>query len=226
MAPGEVVVLAAASLGDVVGVLAARFEDAHPGTRVTVVPGPSSGLAQQVLAGSPGDVFVSAAPGPVADLVEAGEVVQGPVDVARNSPVLAVPAGNPGGVRGLADLAAPDLVVSLCEPQVPCGAVAAELLAAGGVEAAPDSLERDVRAVLARLTSGEADAGVVYRSDVRAAAGDVEVVEVPGADEVSTTYPAVVLAATTDADRAAAFVDLLRGPEGRAALADAGFLLP
>lgn len=226
VAPGEVVVLAAASLTDVMAELEERFEQAHPGTDVVLVLGPSSGLAQQVLAGSPGDLVVSAAAAPVQQLVDAGEVLGEPVDVAANSPVLAVPAGNPGGVTGLADLADDGLVVSLCEEQVPCGAVAAELLGQAGVVARPDSLERDVRAVLTRLELGEADAGVVYASDVVAAGAAVEVVDVPGAEQVVTAYPAAVLAGTTDEARARAFLALLQGPEGREVLGAAGFLLP
>ncbi|MFC3687153.1 molybdate ABC transporter substrate-binding protein [Aquipuribacter hungaricus] len=226
VAPGEVVVLAAASLTEVMVELEERFEQAHPGTDVVLVLGPSSGLAQQVLAGSPGDLLVSAAAAPVQQLVDAGEVLGEPVDVAVNSPVLAVPAGNPGGVTGLADLAEDGLVVSLCEEQVPCGAVTAGLLEQAGVAARPDSLERDVRAVLTRLELGEADAGVVYATDVLASGGTVEVVDVPGAEQVVTAYPAVVLAGTTDEARARAFLALIEGPEGREVLAAAGFLLP
>jgi len=223
---GEVVVLAAASLTGTLEGLARTFEAEHPGTRVTTSFAGSSALAQQVLAGAPGDVFVSAAPGPMAMVVDAGAAAADPVVLARNVLVLAVPTGNPGDVRGLADLAEEDLVVALCEEQVPCGALSAELLGRDGVVAAPDTLEQDVRGVLSRLRLGEVDAGLVYRTDVAAAGEGVEVVDVPGADQLSTDYQVAPLAASSAPEVADAFVALLLSEQGRAALSGAGFRLP
>lgn len=223
---GDVVVLAAASLTDVLGEVAADLEAAHPGLTVTTAFGPSSGLAQQVLAGAPADVLVTAAPEPMAGVVAAGAAAGEPVVVARNHLQIAVPPGNPGGVTGLADLADDDLVVALCDVQVPCGAAAARAFAAAGVAPAPDTLERDVRAVLTKVRLGEVDAGVVYRTNVLAAGDDVEGVDLPGPVDSAGVYEAVVLADARAPDLARAVVDHLLGEDGRRVLRDAGFDLP
>jgi len=217
----RLVVLAAASLTDVVADLAERATADHPGLRVETTFGSSATLAAQVLAGAPADVLLTASDDTMLTVTDAlgGE----PVVVATNHLQLAVPAGNPGGVTSLADLADPDLTVALCAPQVPCGAVAADVLARAGVVAAPDTLERDVRAVLTRLTLDEADAGLVYRTDVRAADGAVEGIEVPQAADVATEHPALVVPGAPHPAAAAAFVTLLTGPDGRRAFAAAGF---
>ncbi|MBO3093316.1 molybdate ABC transporter substrate-binding protein [Cellulomonas dongxiuzhuiae] len=221
---GTLVVLAAASLTDVLTDLAAELEHEHPGLQVETAFGASSTLAAQVVAGAPADVLVTASR---ATMTTATDAVGGePVVVARNRLELAVPVGNPGGVRSLADLADPDLTVALCAPEVPCGAVGAQVLSAAGVQAAPDTLERDVRGVLTRLRLDEADAGLVYRTDIIAAAGDVEGIELPDDVQVPTDHPAVVIPDAPHAEAAAAFVALLRGPAGRGAFLDAGFELP
>lgn len=224
--PGRVVVFGAASLADVLAELAVAYRSARPGAEVVLNPGPSSSLAAGLLAGAPADVFVSASPEPVQQLVAAGLTAGPPELVARNSLVLAVPAGNPGNVSGLRDLARDDLVVSLCAVQVPCGAAAGRLLSLRGVTPAPDTYARDARALLRTLSLDEVDAGLVYRTDALAAAGSVSVVEVPGTGEVVNDYPAVVLAEAPNPAGARAFVELLVSEQGRAVLADAGFGLP
>lgn len=225
-AGGRVVVFGAASLTDVLAELAADLERAQPGTEVVVNPGASSSLAAQLLAGAPADVLVSAAPEPVQQLEAAGLTAGPPEPVARNSLVLAVPAGNPGGVTGLADLAREELVVGLCAVEVPCGAAAERLLEQQGVTAAPDTYARDARALLRTLSLDEVDAGLVYRTDAFAAGAAVTVVEVPGAADVVNDYPVVVLAEAPNPRGAEAFVDLLTSERGRSVLADAGFGLP
>ncbi len=171
-------------------------------------------------------MFVSASEEPVQRLLEAGLVSGTAVTVARTSVVLAVPAGNPGGVSGLSDLARDDLVIALCAVEVPCGAAAARLLDAEGVSADPDTYARDARALLTALRLGEVDAGLVYRSDVLSADGAVELVPVQSAAPVVVQYPAVVLADAPNPDGARAVVDLLTSPQGRTVLLDAGFELP
>jgi len=221
---GTLVVLAAASLTDVVTDLAARLESAHPGLTVETAFGASSTLAAQVLTGAPADVLLTASR---ETMTVATDAVGGePVVVARNRLQLAVPAGNPGGVTSLADLADPTLTIALCAPEVPCGALGAQVLARAGVSAAPDSLERDVRGVLTRLRLDEADAGLVYRTDVAAAAGQVEGIALPADVDVPTDHPAVVLPDAPHPEAAAAYLALLRGPTGRTVLAEAGFDLP
>lgn len=218
------VVLAAASLTDVVTDLAAQLEAAHPGLGVETGFAASSALAAQVVAGAPADVLVTASPATTATVTDA--LGGAPVVVATNRLQIAVPAGNPGHVTGLADLADPARTVALCAPEVPCGAVGAAVLARAGVTAAPDTLEQDVRAVLTRLRLDEADAGLVYRTDVLAAGGEVEGIELPADVQEETAYPALVLPDAPHPVAAAAFVDLLTGPDGRASLVAAGFGVP
>jgi molybdate transport system substrate-binding protein len=188
--------------------------------------GGSSTLATQVVQGAPADVLVTASEETMAPVVGADLVAGTPRVVATNVLELAVPRGNPAGVRGLADLADPDLRIALCAPQVPCGAVSRELLDRAGVTAAPDTLEQDVRAVLTKVELGEVDAGLVYATDVRAAGDAVQGIELPEASRVPTAYPVAVLAGAPHPRAAAAFADLLASEQGRAALRDAGFSAP
>lgn len=220
----ELVVLGAASLTDVLAELADAYEAAHPGTTVVLSTGASSALAQQVVAGAPADVLVTASPATMAVASGAGETAAEPVVLARNVLQLAVPAGNPGGVTGMADLARAELDVALCAVQVPCGAAAQQALQAAGVVAAPDTLEQDVRAVLARLRLGEVDAGLVWATDVQAAAGEVEGIVLPA--EVGTDYPVAVLRGGDQPEAAREFVALLLSEQGQAVLAAAGFAPP
>lgn len=221
---GSLVVLAAASLTDVLTALEERLEREHPGLDVRTGFAASSTLVAQVLGGAPADVLVTASTSGMAQVTD--ELGGKPVVVAANRLVLAVPDGNPAGVRSLDALGDPSLVVALCSPQVPCGQVGDEVLARAGVVAAPDTLEPDVRAVLTRLRLDEADVGLVYATDVAAARGEVEVVEVPSGLHVRTYYPALALPGARSPRAAAAYVDVLRGPAGREALHDAGFELP
>lgn len=221
-------VFAAASLTDAFEVIAAEFEAEHDGVDVVLSFGASSSLREQILAGAPADVFAAAAPGPMDELVAAG-LVEDPATFARNRLVLAVPAGNPGGVRSVDDLADPDLLLGLCAVEVPCGALAERVLDEAGVVAEPDTEEADVRALLTKVVEGELDAGLVYVTDVAAAGGAVEVVDVPS--DLRTGYPIAVVRVEGGGDaerveRARDFVDLVRGAQGRAVLDDAGFESP
>lgn len=221
---GTLVVLAAASLTDVVTDLATVLEQQHPDLTVETGFGASPTLAVQVLGGAPADVLVTASPDTMARVTDA--LGGSPVVVATNRLQLAVPAGNPGDVRSLTDLADPALTVALCAPEVPCGALATTVLGRAGVTPAPDTLEPDARAVLTRLRLDEADAGLVYRTDVLAADGLVEGIDLPADLHETTDYPALALPDAPHPAAAAAFVALLTGREGRALLADAGFDLP
>lgn len=221
-ADGELVVLAAASLSEVVEELAAAVEAAHPSVEVTLSFGGSADLVAQVLAGAPADVLMTADETTMARAEHDGAVAA-PVVVAENSPVLVVPAGNPAGVTGLDDLDGAALVV--CAPQVPCGAAAAELARRDGVTLAPVSEESAVTDVLGKVTSGQADAGVVYATDARRAGGAVEVVDVPGSTDVLNRYPAAAVTGG-DPELAALWLDAVTGAPGRTVLADAGFTLP
>ena len=221
---GRVTVFAASSLTDTFTALADRLEAAHPGLDVVLSFGGSSGLAQQVLAGAPADGLATAS---TATMDTVSRDVAGPPTVfARGRLQVVVPAGNPGRVSGLADLADPKLRVALCAPQVPCGAAARNAFARAGVTPAPDTLEQDVRAVLTKVRLGEADAGLVYRTDVLAAGDAVEGIDVPEQDQVTTDYPIVVLSDAPNPVAAQAFVDLVLSNEGRKVLQDAGFEVP
>lgn len=221
---GELTVFAAASLVDVAERVSAAVEEEHPGLTVTLSLAGSSDLVAQVLAGAPADVLVTADETTMGRAVEAG-VVEEPAVVALNRPVLVVPAGNPAGVTGLDD-SLDDAVLVLCAPQVPCGAAARDLADLAGVTLAPASEELTVTDVLGKVTSGQADAGVVYATDARRAGDAVETVPVPDAGRVTNRYPAAVVAGTDAGAAARAWLATLTGEEGRRVLADAGFELP
>jgi molybdate transport system substrate-binding protein len=218
---GTVTVFAAASLTDAFADVAAAFEDEHPGVTVELSFAGSPSLREQVLEGAPADVVATADEEVMADLVDEGAVGE-PVLFATSRLQLAVPAGNPAGVTGLDDLARDELLVGLCAEGVPCGELARRVLAAAGITPAPDTEEPDVRALLAKIEAGELDAGLVYTTDVRAASGAVEGIDVP-AGEATTRYPIATVADAPHPDAAAAFVAFVTSPAGRDVLADHGF---
>jgi molybdate transport system substrate-binding protein len=223
---GTVTVLAAASLTEVFTDLADRFERTHPDASVQLSFAASSELAAQVEQGAPADVFASASPETM-DLVVSADAVRGEPSVfARNRLQIAVPPGNPGGVTGLADLGRDELKVALCAPEVPCGAASETVFAAAAVTPAPDTLEADVKATLTKVTLGEVDAALVYRTDVQAAASAVVGIDVPEADRAVNDYLLAVLAAAPNPTAARAFTRLVLSPVGAAALADGGFDAP
>ncbi len=223
---GEVVVFAAASLTEAFTRIGAGFEEAHPGASVTFGFAASSSLAQQVVAGAPAGVLASASPAPMSVVTDAGAADGEPRVFARNRLQIAVPVGNPGDVTGLADLADAGLTIALCADQVPCGAAAATVLAAAGIVPAPDTLEQDVKAVLSKVVLGEVDAGLVYRTDVRAAGADVEGIAFPEADDAVVDYPITVLDGAADPTVAHAFVEYVLSDAGQRVLAEAGFDAP
>ena len=216
-------VYAAASLTVVMERIAEQFEIAHPDVDVRVTYGGSADLAAQIAEGAPADVFASANTtqmDAVADLVAAE-----PRLFAKNQLIIAVPSGNPAGVTALADLESPAVVSVICAPQVPCGAATAELAALDGLRLAPASEEQSVSDVLAKVASGQADAGVVYATDVARADG-VESVAIQGTERVLTRYPIAQLDDAAEPALAADFVDYVTGPEARAMLTESGFGVP
>lgn len=223
---GTVTVFAAASLTEAFTALGRQFEGDQPQVQVAFSFGSSAGLAQAVTAGAPADVYASASADAMQVVTDAGDAAGEPSVIARNELQLAVPAGNPGGVTGLADLADPDLAVALCAEQVPCGQASAQVLAAAGVTAAPDTFEQDVKGALSKVVLGEVDAALVYRTDVLAAGAAVEGIDVPGAAAAANEYAVVALDAAPNPVAAQAFLELVTSPAGREALADAGFEAP
>ena len=223
---GTLRVLAAASLTETFTALEVELEAQYQDLDVAISFGPSSGLVEQVLAGAQADVLATADSTTMDDAVASGVVAGEPVIFAQNTLALVVPAGNPGNVTGLADLARDELRIALCEPQVPCGAAAAQLLDLAGVDAAPDTLEGSVKGVSGKVALGEVDAALVYRTDAADEPGAIETLSVPEADQVVNDYPAAVLSDSLNPTAAHAFVAALTAPTGRQLLAEAGFGTP
>jgi molybdate transport system substrate-binding protein len=191
---------------------------------VTFSFGASSTLAQQIESGSPGDVFASADERTMNSVAQASDVRGTPKIFALNKLEIAVAPGDPKRIAGLADLARRDLQVALCAPQVPCGAFAAQALARARVTVPRASQEQDVKAVLTKVRLGEADAGIVYATDVRAAGSSVAGVAIPDSLNVVARYPIVLLRSASPA--AQGFVDFVLSPAGAAILRRYGFSIP
>jgi molybdate transport system substrate-binding protein len=223
---GEITVFAAASLTDAFEQIGQDFEAAHPGTTVTFNFAGSSLLATQINEGAPADVFASAAPANMKVVTYAGNGSGTPTTFVKNQLVIAVPKGNPQGVKALADLTRPDVKVALCAEQVPCGAAAGKALKGAGVTVKPVTLEQDVKAALAKVKLGEVDAALVYRTDAKAAAADVDPVEFPESATAINDYPMVVLAKAPNKTAGRAFADFVRQEQARAVLTRAGFQAP
>lgn len=222
---GTVSVYAASSLTEAFTAVARRFEELNPGSTVELTFNGSSALATQIAQGAPADVFAAADTETMARLVDDGLAV-GPATIfARNRLAIVVAQGNPLGIGALADLARDDIVTIACASDIPCGRYADAVLAAAGVEASPRSRELNVKAVVARVALGEADAGIVYATDVMA---DERVDGVAIAEEQNLVveYPVVVLREAATTALAQAFVSFLTSPDGQAALAERGFLTP
>ncbi|MFE0822524.1 molybdate ABC transporter substrate-binding protein [Streptomyces sp. NPDC058847] len=223
---GQVTVFAAASLKESFTTLGERFERRHPGTEVTFNFGGSDALAAGITSGAPADVFASASPKTMATVADAGATAGEPSAFVRNQLEIATLPGNPEGISTLKDLTASGLKVVLCDKAVPCGAAAQKALEAGGVELTPASYEQDVKAALTKVELKEADAAVVYRTDVKAAGDKVTGVDFPEAAEAVNDYPIAVLKDAPNAGAAKAFVELVRSGEGQRVLTDAGFRTP
>lgn len=223
---GDITVLAASSLTDAFTTLGDQLEEEHPGTSVKFSFAASSELATQITSGAPADVFASASPSTMDQVVSAGDAAGDPAVFVRNRLEIAVPAGNAAGVAGLDDFATKHLKIALCAPEVPCGDAAGRAFAAAGVTPAPDTLEPDVKAVLSKVALGEVDAALVYRTDVIAAGDEVEGIDFPEAADAVNDYPIAVLKDAPNSKGANAFVDLVRSPAGAAVLTRAGFEQP
>jgi molybdate transport system substrate-binding protein len=224
-ATGSLTVVAAASLTEAFDDPGWRRATDHVGLAVTYSFAGSQQVVAQVDAGAPADVVATADETSMAPLVAAG-LVDAPRIFAHNKLAIVVQRGNPKGVSSLGDLANDDRRVVLADPAVPAGRSAAEALRRAGVTVHPVSRELDVKAVLRRVASGDADAGIVYVTDAAAAGDEVTRVEIPDDANVVTRYPAAVVRATTNRRRAQAFVDDLVGGAGEATLASHGFGAP
>ena len=222
---GSLHVLAAASLTGAFNSAKATLTAANPGLSITYSFAGSNALVAQIQQGAPADVFASADAKNMQKLVDAG-LVETPVTFSKNKLEIAVAAGNPKKISGLADLAKPGVTVVLEAVGVPAGDYTRQVLTAKGISVTPKSLETDVKSALAKVTSGEADATVVYVTDVAAAGPTVAGVAIADTDQPSITYPIAVVKATKDHPAAQAFVDSAVSGDVQKALEAAGFLAP
>jgi molybdate transport system substrate-binding protein len=216
-------VLAASSLTGTFTDLAAQFEAEHPGVKVKLVFDSSATLAQMAVEQAPGDVLATADQRTM-DQAKSDSGVEGtPAEFATNVVVLGVPKDNPAKIDSLDDLNHKGVDYLTCVTTAPCGAAADALLKTDGVTRKPVSQEVDVKSVLSKVEAGEADGGLVYRTDVTASKGKVTAVDVPGADASPNTYWVAVTANSSDDDLSQQWIDLLTGDEGKAVLTTAGF---
>ena len=220
---GTVTVLAAASLTEAFGNLEKRFEADHPGVDVKLNFAGPSDLAQQIVNGAPADVYAAASDATMKTVTDAGLAAGTPTIFATNVLQIATAPGNPKGIASFAGLAEPDLKVVVCAPQVPCGSAAEKIEKATGVTLSPVSEEADVRSTLGKVSSGDADAGLVYVTDVQAAGTAVSGVNFPEANQATTNYPITVLKNAPQAQAAQQFIDVVTGTDGQQALKEAGF---
>ena len=219
-----ITVLAAASLTGTFTDLAHRFELDHPGVKVRLAFDSSATLAQQALDGAPADVLATA---DTATMDSANDALASdPKVFATNTMVLVTPASNPAGITTFPDIDGGNVTWVACVETAPCGKVAAALIKDNHVTTRPASLEVDVKSVLAKVTSDEADAGFVYATDGVAAGKDVATFAIPHAADEVTSYPIAPLTQSTNTDLARQFVDLVVSDRGQQVLHDAGFGKP
>lgn len=224
--PEPLNVFAAASLTEVFKAIATEFQKFHPGIPVQFNFAGSSTLVQQIREGAPAGVFASADEGNMQKLADAGDLGSAPRIFASNRLAIAVPLGNPKRVATLGDLTKSGLTLALAAPAVPAGKYAAEAFAKAGLAVPPASQELDVKAVLNKVALGEVDAGIVYSTDVRAAAGRVDGVAIADQFNVVARYPIAVLMHAASPARAATFIAFVLSEHGKKALAAYGFLPP
>ena len=222
---GELTIFAAASLTASFAELTDTFVSANPGVTVNPISfDGSSTLATQINEGAPVDVFASA---DEANMAKVASMIDGAGTIfVTNVLQIAVQPGNPKGIKGLADLAKPGVTTVLCAPAVPCGTASHKILDLDGVVVTPASEEQNVKAVLTKVQLGEADAGLVYKTDVTSSAGAVDGVDIAGADRAVNSYPIATLKASKNAEVATAFVDYVLSPAGQKILAKYGFGAP
>lgn len=222
----SLVVFAAASLQQSFTRIGDQFETDNPGVTVEFSFAGSSDLVTQLTQGADADVFASADVKNMDKAGQAGLLAGDPVDFATNVLTIAVAPGNPKGVTSLRDLTRPGLTVVTCAPQVPCGSATEKVEQAAGVQLSPVSEESAVTDVLNKVTTGQADAGLVYVTDVAGSGGTVDGVPFPEAAGAVNTYPIASLKDAANGDLGGAFVDYVTGAAGRKVLGDAGFGAP
>lgn len=222
---GKVTVFAAASLKESFTTLKKDFEKKNPDAEVVLNFGPSSGLATQISQGAPVDVFASAAPKNMDQVTTSGDAAD-PTTFASNRMALVTPPKNPGKVSALKDLTRSGLKVAVCQAQVPCGGVAADVFKKAKLDVKPATEEVDVKAVLTKVQLGEVDAGMVYVTDAKAAGSKVHTIDIDDSQNASTAYPIAALKKAPNAAGAKAWIALVTSKTGQDVLAKAGFAPP
>ena len=223
---GAITVFGAASLTEAFTRIGTSFQKKYEGTTVTFNFGSSATLETQIEQGAPADVFASADTATMDKAVAAGDIKGAPVIVARNRLAIAVAPGNPKKIKTLADTAKADVQLILCAPEVPCGKYALQAYREAGVSVPEVPTGTSVKDTLSKVTLGEADAAVVYVTDVRSAKGEVTGVGIPNAYNVIAEYPIALVAATENIPAAKTFMRYVLSKPGQATLRKFGFLAP
>jgi molybdate transport system substrate-binding protein len=223
---GTLVVFAATSLTDAFNEIGAQFHTANPGVTVKFNYNGSSSLATQITQGAPADVFASASPTNMTTVTDQSLASTTPEVFTRNQGEIMVEAGNPSHVKSVSDLANSSLKVVTCAPSVPCGALATQIFKNAAVTVNPVSQEQNVGGVVTKVSLGEADAGIVYVTDVKANGSKTAGVPIPADQNATTTYPIAEIKGAPNATAAAAFISYVLGPDGQQVLKSFGFLPP
>jgi molybdate transport system substrate-binding protein len=223
---GDITVFAAASLTESFEQIGEAFQTANPGAKVTFNFAASSALVQQINEGAPADVFASADDANMKKLTDAANTHGEPKVFATNKLQIITGSGNPKNIATVADLAQPGLIVVTCGPDVPIGKYSSQVFQKAGVTVTPKSYEADVKAVVNKVTIGEADAGIVYATDVKAAGSKATGVTIPDGLNVIATYPIALTKASKNVDVAEAFVAFVSSDQGQQILHAAGFTGP
>lgn len=224
--PDRVAVFADSSLTEPFQQMATEIEADRPGLDIVLRFGGSTSLVPEVVSGDSADVFATANPDTMQLVVDRTAIADDPEVFARNRLQIAVPVGNAVGVEDLKDLADPELELALCAPEVPCGVAAQKALQSGSVVAEPDSFEEDVKAVLSKVLLGEADAGLIYRTDVLAAGGQVDGLDFAESERSIDDYTIAPLTKAPNPAGGRIFLDFVRSERGREILRRAGFDVP
>lgn len=222
---GEIAVLTAASLKESFEQIKTDLAKKYPDLTVNLQYGGSGQLAAQIQQGAPVDVFASADDASMKTLTDA-KLIAKSVNIATNKLEIVVPKGNPGKVTSLKDLTNPDLTIVTCAEAAACGKTQLKIEQKTGLKIATDSQEPDVKSVLQKVAMGEADAGLVYVTDVKSQGEKVEGIEFPEAAEFANNYPMGVVEASANKEAAQAFVDYVSGPDGEKVLQGKGFGKP
>jgi molybdate transport system substrate-binding protein len=223
---GTLVVFAATSLTDAFNKISAQFEKANPGVSVKINYNGSSSLATQITQGAPADVFASASPTNMKVVTDAGDATGTPQLFTSNTGEIMVESGNPMHIKTVSDLANSKVKTVVCAPAVPCGALAQKIFKNAGVTVKPVSEEQNVGGVVTKVTLGEADAGIVYVTDVKANENDAAGVPIPANQNDVTEYPIVEVKGAPNAAAAKAFISYVVGPTGQQVLTSFGFMPP